>query len=192
LLAARPLLAGGGALVIIDAPRRFYPPAAAALGLALENMIVVRPTTAADRDWAFDQALRSRGVAAVWGDVPRTDSRTLRRWQLAAEASGVVGLLMRPDEVRQEPSWAELRLEVAPLVVRRWQPGRVRRLQVSLLRARAGPTTDRAIALEIPTLAAAASDDGRAAVSRSDHETRAVHLASQLAAAKNGRGSRRA
>jgi hypothetical protein len=38
----------------------------------------------------------------------------MRRWQLAAASSGAVGLLVRPDAVRREPSWAEARLTISP------------------------------------------------------------------------------
>jgi hypothetical protein len=40
----------------------------------------------------------------------------MRRWQLAAASSGAVGLLVRPDAVRCEPSWAEARLAISPQV----------------------------------------------------------------------------
>jgi protein ImuA len=186
LLSARGVLADGGALVVIDRRRLFYPPAAARLGIALEKMIVVRPASQADQAWALDQALRSRGVAAVLCSLEKPDSHTLRRLQLAAETSGVVGLLLRPRQARHEPSWAELRLWVEPLARRPSLPGRSRLLRVELLRSRAGPAGG-TVELEIPTLRETLQDRLHA-----DHETRPVHLASQLAAAKTRRRPRRA
>jgi hypothetical protein len=190
LLAAQGVLAAGGALLVVDRRRLFYPPAAARLGIALAKMIVVRPLDDADHAWALDQALRSRGVAAVWCAPERPDSRTLRRWQLAAETSGVVGFLLRPEQARHEPSWAELRLWVEPLATSAPSVGRNRRLRVELLRSRTH-ATGTAVELEIPTLEETFSN--RPAAERGiHHETRAVHLASQLAATTAGRRPRRA
>jgi hypothetical protein len=38
----------------------------------------------------------------------------MRRWQLAAAASGAVGLFVRPRTALGEPSWAEARIAVMP------------------------------------------------------------------------------
>ena len=54
------------------------------------------PAVAADNDWAMDQALRSPAAAAVLAWTGRLDDRTFRRWQLAAEQGGCLGLLLRP------------------------------------------------------------------------------------------------
>jgi hypothetical protein len=186
LLAARQALAEGGALVVVDPHGRFYPPAAAALGIALAKMIVVRPASEADQLWALDQVLRSRGVAAAWCEVERPDDHTLRRWQLAAEASGVVGLLLRSREARREPSWAELRLAVEPIAEPR-AAGRARRLRVTLLRARTG-AAGRSVEVEIPQQEAWQDQPTRDLT----HETRPVRLASQLAPATSRRRARRA
>jgi hypothetical protein len=157
----------------------------------LEQLILVRPTSTEDHAWAMDQVLRTRGVAAVWALVEEQDDHTLRRWQLAAETSGALGLLVRPARVRDEPSWAELRLLVEPITGARL--GRGRRVRVTLARSRAGPA-GRAVEVEIPTpdvLADELPDKQRHADRRDgNHETRAVHLASSLAAAKAGRRSR--
>jgi protein ImuA len=137
LLAAREACRAGGALVVIDRSRSFYPPGAAFWGIDLRPLIVVRPTNDSDDTWAWDQSLRSPAVAAVWGWPYPRDEQTLRRWQLAAESSGAIGLLLRPESVRRDPSWAELRLLVEPIAVPH-APGAAprRRLRVELLRAR--------------------------------------------------------
>jgi protein ImuA len=189
LLAARPLLAAGGALVVIDRGRMYYPPAAARLGIALANVIVVRPANQADHAWALDQALRARGVAVVWTCLEKRDAHTLRRLQLAAETSGAVGLLLRGGQARDEPSWADVRLWVEPIAVSSSE--RNRRLRVELLRSRAHFAYG-AVELEIPSLEEIATKDSSARWKGTQHETRAVHLASQLAAAKTGRRPRRA
>ncbi len=104
VLAAREACRQGGTLVVVDADGGFYPPAAVRLGIAPGQLLVVRAEQRADHDWALDQALRCPAVAAVlaWPESPagRLDDRTFRRLQLAAEAGGSLGLLVRPAESR--------------------------------------------------------------------------------------------
>lgn len=80
--------------VIVDWRQQFYPPAAAALGLDLKRIVIVRPTTLADRLWAIDQALRSPAIVAVIVEIEQLDDRAARRLQLAAESGGSLGLLI--------------------------------------------------------------------------------------------------
>ena len=117
LLSAREACREGGVLVVIDRSQTFYPPAAAAWGVDLERLIVVRPRTARDELWAAVQALRSPVVAALWANIDRLDSREFRRLQLAAEAGRTLGVLVRPAAVRGQPTWADVRLEVSLLSV---------------------------------------------------------------------------
>lgn len=120
LLNAREACREGGALVVVDRARTFYPPAAAAWGIDWGRLIVVWPQNMRDELWAAVQALRSPVVAAVWAPIERLDSRAFRRLQLAAEAGRTLGVLVRPASARGQPSWADVRLEIGPLsVVRR-------------------------------------------------------------------------
>ena len=112
LLAAREACREGGTLVVLDRQQIFYPPAAAAWGVDLDRLIVVRPRSARDELWAAVQSLRSPVVAAVWGALDRLDSRAFRRLQLAAQAGRTLGLLLRPPSARGQPSWADVRLGV--------------------------------------------------------------------------------
>ena len=121
----------GGAIVVLDRRREVYPPALAAWGVALERVIFVQPENARDEGWAWDQALRCPGVAAVWGWVERVDDSLFRRWQLSAEASGCLGLLLRPGAARTGPTWADVRWWVEPQAATA-----DRRLRVELLRCR--------------------------------------------------------
>ncbi len=97
----------------------FYPLAAVAQGIEPARLIVVHPGNKADHTWALDQALRCPAVAAVvaWPESldGKLDGRTFRRLQLAAEQGGGLGLLIRPESVRCQPSWADVRLLVEPL-----------------------------------------------------------------------------
>ena len=117
LLSAREACREGGVLVVVDRSQTFYPPAAAAWGVDLERLIIVRPQNVRDELWAAVQALRSPVVAALWARIERLDSRAFRRLQLAAEAGRTLGVLVRPASARGQPSWADVRLEISPLSV---------------------------------------------------------------------------
>lgn len=115
LLAAREACRDGGLLTAIDRRREFYPPAVVRLGIQPEQLLVVHPGNAADHDWAMDQVLRSPAVAVTVAWPKRLDDRTFRRWQLAVEEGGGLGILLRPASARSEPSWADVRIWVEPL-----------------------------------------------------------------------------
>ncbi|HUY35725.1 MAG TPA: hypothetical protein VMV69_23480 [Pirellulales bacterium] len=172
LVAARGACREHGSLVVIDGRGTFYPPAAALAGIELEGVLVVRAEQAGDEAWALDQALRSMGVGAVFCQSDRLHPRAVRRLQLAAESSGGLGLLVRPETARQEPCWAEARLLVRPLPTVKSPMGSkgARRLRVELLRARGG-AGGRSVDLEI------------------DDEKGVVCLAAELAAAAAERRS---
>jgi hypothetical protein len=157
---AREACRQGGALVVLDDTREFYPPAAAGLKIALEQMVVVQAGSATDNAWALDQALRCPGVAAALAWPEKLEGRAFRRLQLAAEEGGALGLLVRPECARHEPSWAEVRLLIEPLPF--GTSGSGRRLKIQLMRCRGG-TGGGSVEVEI------------------DDETRAVHLAPRLA-----------
>lgn len=105
----------GGGLVVIDRQRRFYPPAALAWGVDPRRLAVVRVENDEDELWVVDQALRSPAVAAVWLQRDELSPRDFRRWQLAAERGGTLGLLVRPAHVQGQPTWADVRWQVRPV-----------------------------------------------------------------------------
>jgi hypothetical protein len=159
-LAAREVCREGGAVVVLDPARDFYPPASLRLGIPLELLIVVQPANSADHLWALDQSLRCASVAAVLAKIEKLDGRTFRRLQLAVEQGAGLGLLLRPDTARREPSWAEVRLAIEPVPVP--VPSARRRVKIELLRVRGGARGER-IEVEI------------------DDEARAVYLAPRMA-----------
>jgi hypothetical protein len=136
LLAAREACGAGGLLVILDRQKRCYPPSLAGWGIDLARAVLLWPQNQADEGWAVDQALRSSAVAAVWGHIDRLDPKMFRRWQLAAEASGAIGLLVRPAWVRGQPTWADIQLAVEPLQAATGRENR--RLKVEVVRCRGG------------------------------------------------------
>ena len=101
------------ALVVVDRPRKFYPPAAAGLAIDWKWFAVVRPRNDRDETWALDQILRSPGVGSVVCWPQKLTERRFRQMQLAAEAGGTLCWLVRPEQAREEPSWAEMRLLIA-------------------------------------------------------------------------------
>lgn len=115
---ARASLREEGAVVVVDAARRFYPPAAARLGIDLERLIVVQPS---EPDWFVTQALACPAIDAVLCWPQRVDSTMFRRWQLAAERGGSVGLLVRPHAALRAPSWADVRIVVESSAMGRWR-----------------------------------------------------------------------
>jgi hypothetical protein len=152
LLAAREACRPGGVLVVIDRQQMFYPPAAAAWGIDLGRLLIVRPRSARDELWAAVQALHSPAVAALWAMIDRLDSRAFRRLQLAAQAGRTLGLLLRPACIRSQPSWADVRLGISGEPPRGYPAGSKelvpaprsllpafrRRVQVRVLRTRGG------------------------------------------------------
>ncbi len=74
-----------GALVIVDAERTFFPPAAAGLGVPLQRTVVVQPRDVRTQWWALEQALLSGTVTATLGQIAKIDERILRRLLLAVE-----------------------------------------------------------------------------------------------------------
>ena len=135
LIMARVACGQQRALVIVDGQGSFYPPAVAAWGIDWRRFLVVRPITPADVQAVIDQSLRCAAVGAVIGVCPQLRTREFRRLQLAAESGHGVGFLLRPESARRLPSFAALRLRVAPLA----STDVCRRLHVEVVRSRACP-----------------------------------------------------
>lgn len=148
----------GGYVVVLDRQRRFYPPAAVAWGVAAERLAVVRVEREEDELWVVDQTLRSPAVAAVWVWRDELSGRDFRRWQLAAEVGGAVGVVLRPARARGQPTWADVQLQVEPAGrgkdaggerERAREQGAVRergwRLSVELVRCRGGVAGTRVV-----------------------------------------------
>lgn len=105
----------GKYLVLIDTPIQYYPPALQRLGLPVDRIIGLRPKTYEDIVWAIDQSLRSSAVGCVIASIDRLNDRTARRFQLAAEAGGGLGILLRDATVaKSEPSWSDVQWLLAP------------------------------------------------------------------------------
>jgi protein ImuA len=89
-----------GEVVWITRGNDLYAPGIAAYGLKPERLIVVRARRDTDILWAMEEALRCRALGAVLGEIGDIDMVASRRLQLAAEQSGVTGLLLRAADRR--------------------------------------------------------------------------------------------
>jgi protein ImuA len=91
-----------------------YGPGLDCFGLQMQGLIVVRVPKPVDVLWATEEALKSRGVAAVIAELPEdgtaADLVATQRLSLAARASSGLGLLLRQ---RASP--------VASAATTRWQ-----------------------------------------------------------------------
>lgn len=138
---AKSEMSGGKPLVVFDLNQEFYPPAAVALGVPADRMMVIHKKahhTRGDMIWAIDQALRCEAISAVWCELGSwVNDRDARRLQLAAEAGGTVGLFVRPEEVRKRPSFADVSWHVSPYRDATDSSSR-RRLRVEIDRCRGG------------------------------------------------------
>ncbi len=125
-----------GLASFVDGCGELYPPAARALGLDLDRLLVVRmgdpsagPAIARHREgarervvellWAAEALLASNAFAAVAIDVPMTGmpaaraETMLRRLQAAAEKGGAAGLWLRASGLAYRVP-AVVRLEIEP------------------------------------------------------------------------------
>ena len=118
---ARRFLARGGSLVWCRNARvaaelgELYGPGLAQFGLPPERVILVRCRDANEVLWSFEEALRCRGVACAVAEIDRLDLLLSRRLQLAVEAGGGAGLMLRP-EPDPAPNAALTRWRAEPVV----------------------------------------------------------------------------
>jgi protein ImuA len=98
-----------------------FPPALAQVGLDPNRVIFVESDNEMGVCEAFEEALRFGGLAAVVGEMVRLPMDISRRFQLAAEKTGTLGLVLRRWRRQQEatdfgnPTAAATRWRVSPL-----------------------------------------------------------------------------
>jgi protein ImuA len=146
-----------------------WPPGLAARGLDPARLLLVRAPDPRAAAWAVEEALGSPAAAVVVGELARVGLDLSRRLQLAAEAGGGLGLLLRSGR-DPEPSAARTRFRVEPVAAE----GGAERLRLELWRVKgAAPAVvevvvdGRTLALApAPVLADPAAPPGRTAAAR--------------------------
>jgi len=114
-----------GAIVWSDPRRELYPPAVAAMGIPLQKLYLLRPQSVVDQAWAIAECMRCRGVAATIAQVGKMSRVEARRFQLAAESGGGIGILLRRFDKSASIYAAATRWLVAPVpgerTIQRWK-----------------------------------------------------------------------
>jgi len=99
---------------VVDATGEFHPPAARGWGVPLESLLLLRPTSVADAVWTVEQCLRCPAIGLTWFRTEHLSDQVARRWKLAAEIGGGIGVLFRPEAAARHASWADVRWRVQP------------------------------------------------------------------------------
>jgi hypothetical protein len=96
-------------LVCVAPPHPLYAPALHACGVDLSRLLVAS-APGRDAAWACERSLATDGVGAVVAWLPEAQTTSLRRLQLAAEASRTLLFVFRPAACASQSSPAPLRL----------------------------------------------------------------------------------
>jgi protein ImuA len=110
--AALVLARAGGTVLWIAPDPDAWPPGLARFGLSPAQLVLVRAARVQDALWAMEETLRCPAIGAALLVAGAIDLTAARRLQLAAEAGGVLGLLLRPDEDNAAPTAALTRWRI--------------------------------------------------------------------------------
>ena len=94
-LASSLLQHSGGAGVWITTKATLFPPALCAFGVDAAKVFILHVKNEKDTTLALEEALKCKGLSAVFAELPQLDFTTSRRLQLAVESSGVTCFLLR-------------------------------------------------------------------------------------------------
>ncbi|MBX3472787.1 MAG: hypothetical protein KF754_00180 [Planctomycetes bacterium] len=142
-LGMKVLAAADGLCAMIDHDDSFFPPGAAALGVDLARLVVVRESRTRQAQWALGRLAREKGIAVTIAWMKGLSDTLMRRLQLAAEESGQAIILLA-ESSSKSAHWCSLRLAVRP------EPttGHARRLCIEVVKAR-GAAMPRPVHIEV-------------------------------------------
>lgn len=114
LLAPALALVGARPIVMLNPAQTPNGLGLAYVGVPLDKVMVLTPSSTADTLWAAEQILRAGtcGALLMWQQHVRNEN--LRRLQLAAKSGDSLFVLFRPLAAAADPSPAELRLGLRP------------------------------------------------------------------------------
>lgn len=123
--------------VLINPPYVPYAPAFQALGINVNDLIVVHPSSHTEALWSLEEAVRSGSSQTVlaWLNERDLQDKQLRRIQAKSKEHEVLSVLFRPLAAEQRPSPSELRLKIEKQTADR-------ELTVSIVKRRGGWRVD--------------------------------------------------
>jgi protein ImuA len=129
--------AASGWIVWVRKEADLYAPGLAAFGLDLRRLVLVSAQRDPEVCWALEEALRSRSLSAVVGEIGALTLNSTRRLQLAAEQAGIPCFLLRrwrtrelANQQRAQPIGAVTRWRIAPQQDARVRDSRARASRV--------------------------------------------------------------
>jgi hypothetical protein len=137
------MAAAGRVCALVDHDHSFFPPGAAALGVDLSRLLVVRESRPRQARWALERLAHDKNMAVTLSWMNGLSETFVRRLQLAAEGSGqaVLVLAEKPEAASR---WCSLRLVTRP------EPtiGGARRVTVEVAKTR-GAAMPRPVRIEV-------------------------------------------
>jgi protein ImuA len=104
-----------GTAIWISQSKSVFPPALAYFGLKPEHFVFVQMQKERDLLWAMEEALKCTGLKAVICECQNLSFMASRRFQLAVEASGVTGFVIRKNYRVFNTTASLTRWEVKPI-----------------------------------------------------------------------------
>ena len=109
------ILRAGGFIIWIAKKRTVFPPGLARFGLETDRIVFIDVERDQEILWATEEALRSKGIAAVVSEIADVDLTSTRRMQLAVEQSQVTGFLLRSNPKKSGSSSCVTSWRIRPL-----------------------------------------------------------------------------
>lgn len=109
------LMEEGAACVWVSTARRLFPASLSLFNVAPERIIFMDVDSEKDVLWVTEEALKCEGLAAVVSELHSVSLIESRRLQLAVEASGVTGFILRKDASKAASTVATARWRISPL-----------------------------------------------------------------------------